>query len=58
MMRTMNQEKIKMIVRNMELLVNALKEEIKEPTFPKYEEVVSYYNENDVDEYYNEEDDV
>lgn len=57
-METMNQERIKLIVRNMELLVNALKEEIKEPVSPNYEEVVSYYNENDVDEYYSEDDDV
>lgn len=54
----MNQERIKMIVHNMELLVSALKEEIKEPVIPNYEEVISYYDENDVDEYYSEDDDV
>lgn len=54
----MNQEKLKLIVRNMELLVNALKEEIKEPSIPKYEEVISYYNRNDVDEFYDENEDV
>lgn len=57
-MKTMNQERIKLIIRNMELLVNALKEEIKDPVIPNYEEVVSYYDENDVDEYYSEDDDV
>ena len=54
----MNRERIKLIVRNMELLVNALKEEIKDPVVPNYQEVVSYYDKNDVDEYYDENEDV
>lgn len=54
----MNVEKVKLIVKNMELLVTALKEEIKDPVVPPYEEVVSYYHRNDVDEYYDENEDV
>ena len=54
----MNQEKVRMIVHNMELLISALKEELKEPVIPKYEEVISYYDKNDVDEFYDENEDV
>lgn len=42
----------------MELLIRSLKEELKDPVVPNYEEVVSYFDENDVDEYYDENEDV
>ena len=54
----MNQEKLEMIVATLELLLVTLKEELKEPTELPYEEVVSYLNEDDVDEYYEEDLDV
>lgn len=54
----MNQEKIKLIIHNMELLLTSLKEELKEPVMPNYEEVISYYDKNDVDEFYDENEDV
>jgi hypothetical protein len=50
----MNQERLKLIIKNLESLVNCLKEEIQEPIKYNYEEVVSYI-EDDVDEYYVEE---
>lgn len=53
----MNQERLKLIVHNLELLVNSLKEEICEPPSYKYEEIASYI-EDDVDEYYVEEENV
>lgn len=51
----MNQEKIKLIINNMELLVQSLKEEVEETPQYTYEEIVPYIDENDVDEYYVEE---
>lgn len=54
----MTKEKLEMIVATLELLLVTLKEELKEPTELPYEEVVSYLNEDDVDEYYEEEFDV
>jgi hypothetical protein len=53
----MDKEKVKLIIHNVELLIQSLKKEIDEPSY-KYEEIVSYIDENDVDEYYSEEDDV
>jgi hypothetical protein len=55
----MNQERLKLIVHNLELLVNSLKEEIQDQSADyNYGEIASYI-ENDVDEYYVEgEDDV
>jgi hypothetical protein len=48
----MNQERLKLIVHNLELLVNSLKEEIQEPSVDyNYGEIASYI-ESDVDEYY------
>lgn len=52
----MNEEKVKLIIRNMELLVQSLKNEIEEPAKYTYEEIVPYLDENDVDEYYSEDD--
>ncbi len=54
----MNREKVKLIIHNMELLIRSLKEELKEPAQHDYEEIVSYFDENDVDEYYDEKEDV
>jgi hypothetical protein len=51
----MDNEKVKLIVRNMELLVNALKEELKEPENKTYQESCSYIDEYEPD-YYEEED--
>jgi hypothetical protein len=55
----MNKEKVKLIVRNMELLVQSLKEEIEDVPEICYENIAPYI-EDDVDEYYieGEEDDV
>ena len=55
----MNQERLELIVRNLELLVQSLKKEIKIDHNYNYEEIASYI-EDDVDEYYieGEEDDV
>jgi len=47
----MNREKVKLIVRNMELLIGSLKKELEEPPDHNYEEIFSYI-EDDVDEYY------
>ena len=54
----MQKEKLEMIVATLELLLVTLKEELKEQPEIPYEEVVSYLNEEDVDEYYDEELDV
>lgn len=51
----MNQERLKLIVHNLELLVESLKSEIEEKPEYTYEEIVPYI-EDDVDEYYSEED--
>jgi hypothetical protein len=50
----MDREKVKLIVRNMELLVQSLKSELEEQPDYNYEEIVSYI-EDDIDEYYVEE---
>ncbi len=55
---SMDQERLRMIVHNLELLVNSLKEEIKEPSDYQTNEMTPYINEEDIDEYYSEEDDV
>jgi hypothetical protein len=52
----MNTEKVNLIIRNMELLIQSLKEEIAESAPYNYEEIISYIDEIDVDEYYSEED--
>ncbi len=54
----MQKEKLEMVVATLELLLVTLKEELKEPTELPYEEVASFINEEDVDEYYEEELDV
>ena len=41
----------------MELLIQSLKEEISDPVSYNYEEISQYITEDDVDEYYSEEDD-
>jgi hypothetical protein len=46
----MNQEKLKLIVNNLELLVRSLKEEIQEPIEYKYEQIAPYVK--DYDEIY------
>ena len=51
----MNQEKVKLIVRNMELLVRSLKEELKDSPSISYEEVSPYLVDDDI-EFYEEED--
>lgn len=51
----MDKEKVKLIVRNMELLVNSLKDELKEPLDKTYQEICSYIDEYEPD-YYEEED--
>jgi hypothetical protein len=53
----MNQERLKLIVNNLELLVQSLKEEIQEPSNYSYEEIASYIEDDDL-EYYDEEEDV
>ena len=53
----MNKEKVKLIIHNMELLIRSLKEEVLEDK--NFEtSFYPYMEENDVDEYYSEEDDV
>lgn len=54
----MDQEKIKLIVHNLELLVQCLKEEIKDTPQMNYEEVAPYIEDDDVDEYYDDKEDV
>jgi len=51
----MNQEKVKLIVRNMELLVRSLKQELEDPPSISYEEVSPYLVDDDI-EFYEEED--
>ena len=51
----MNQEKVKLIIHNMELLIHSLKEELQEPLNMKYEEVAPYLVDDDI-EFYEEED--
>jgi len=51
----MNRDKVKLIVRNMELLVRALKEELGDPPKLKYEEIVPNIDHYEPD-YYEEED--
>ena len=49
----MNQEKVKLIIKNMELLIQSLKEEInqKEKNSYDYEEITSYIDEYEPDYY-------
>lgn len=54
----MNQEKVKLIIKNMELLIQSLKQEIEEPVEYTYEEIVPYINDDEVDEYYDDKEDV
>lgn len=49
----MNKERLKLIVRNLDLLVQYLKEELEDVPEVSYESTCSYV-EDDVDEYYNE----
>ena len=48
----MNSERIKLIVNNMDLLVQSLKKELEDQPENLYNEVVSYVDYNDVDEFY------
>jgi hypothetical protein len=48
----MNKERLKLIVRNMDLLVQSLKEELDDIPEVSYENITSYLD--DVDEYYTE----
>lgn len=50
----MNQERLKLIVNNLELLVRSLKEEIQEPSVYKYEEISQFLEEDGDLEYYDE----
>ena len=49
----MNKERLKLIVRNMDLLVQSLKEELDDVPEISYDSTSSYV-EDDVDEYYTE----
>ena len=51
----MNNERLKLIVRNLDLLVQSLKEELEDVPEVSYENTSSYV-EDDVDEYYTEDD--
>jgi hypothetical protein len=50
----MNKERLKLIVRNMDLLVQSLKEELDDIPEVSYENITSYLD--DADEYYTEDD--
>ena len=50
----MNKERLKLIVRNMDLLVQSLKEELDDIPELSYENITSYLD--DADEYYTEDD--
>jgi hypothetical protein len=50
----MNKERLKLIVRNLDLLVQSLKEEIEDVSENHHENFSSYID-DDVDEYYEEE---
>lgn len=55
----MNQERLKLIVQNLDLLVQSLKKEIEYTSNYNYEEISSYIEDEDDDlEYYEEENDV
>jgi hypothetical protein len=49
----MNKERLKLIVRNLDLLIQSLKEELEDIPEVSYESTSSYI-EDDVDEYYTE----
>ena len=51
----MNNERLKLIVRNLDLLVQSLKEELEDVPEVSYETTSSYV-EDDIDEYYTEDD--
>ena len=53
----MNQERLKLIVHNLELLVQSLKEEIQDTSNYSYEEIAPYIEDDDL-EYYDEKEDV
>jgi len=53
----MNRDKVKLIIRNMESLLQALKNEFEDTPEYVYEKIIPFV-EDDVDEYYSEEDDV
>lgn len=55
----MNQERLKLIVQNLDLLIQSLKKEIEDVPEYDYQKIVSYIEEEDTDlEYYDEETDV
>jgi hypothetical protein len=54
----MNSEKVKLIIHNMELLLQSLKKECEDSSGYVYEEIAPYISDGDVDEYYSEEEDV
>ena len=54
----MNRNKVKLIIRNMESLLQVLKQEFEDTPEYVYEKIIPYIKEDDVDEYYSEEDDV
>jgi hypothetical protein len=51
----MNNERLKLIVRNLDLLVQSLKDELEDVPEVSYDTTSSYV-EDDVDEYYTEDD--
>ena len=54
----MDREKVKGIIHKMETLLHVLKKEFEDSPDYVYEEIIPYIEEDDVDEYYSEEDDV
>jgi hypothetical protein len=55
----MNQERLKLIVQNLDLLIQSLKKEIEDAPEYDYQKIASYIEEEDSDlEYYDEETDV
>lgn len=53
----MDRDKVKSIIHKMEILLHTLKKEFQDSPDYVYEEIIPYI-EDDVDEYYSEEDDV
>ena len=54
----MNQERLKLIVQNLDLLIQSLKKEIEDVPEYDYQKIVSYIEEDPDLEYYDEEIDV
>lgn len=54
----MDVEKIKLLLSNIEILIQHVKEEITEPAKVDYDEVLTYYDDSDVEEYYDDKEDV